>query len=131
MSSGQWATSANTISKGRGIPLATSRPRAKRGIISRQQEQKMKLSFRQRLRNWIMRDDDDYAEQLVSVDETPHLESEGLRLQVYRASGGYVVETRSYDRKNDRNHNTMHVITDDEDLGERIGKIIMMEALRG
>jgi hypothetical protein len=131
MSSGQWATSANTISKGRGIPLATNRPRAKRGMISRQQEQKMKLSFRQRLRNWIMRDDDDYAEQLVSVDETPHLESEGLRLQVYRASGGYVIETRSYDRKNDRNHNTMHVITDEEDLGERIGKIIMMEALRG
>jgi hypothetical protein len=131
MSSGQWATSANTISKGRGIPLATNRPKAKRGIKSRKQEQKMKLSLRQRLRNWIMRDDDEYADQAISVDETPHLESEGLRLQVYRASGGYVVETRSYDRKNDRNHNTMHVITDDEDLGERIGKIIMMEALRG
>jgi hypothetical protein len=131
MSSGYYgATIANTISKGRGIPLGTSRPKVKRGIKSRKQEQKMKLSLRQRLRNWIMRDDDDYAE-VVSVDETPHLESEGLRLQVYRASGGYVVETRSYDRKNDRNHNTMHVITDDEDLGERIGKIIMMEALRG
>jgi hypothetical protein len=131
MSSGQWATSANPISKGRGIPLATNRPRAKRGITSRKQEQKMKLSLRQRLRNWIMKDEDDYADQLVSVDETPHIESEGLRLQVYRASGGFVVETRSYDRKNDRNHNTMHVITDEENLGERIGKIIMMEALRG
>ena len=131
MSSGQWATSANPISKGRGIPLATNRPRAKRGITLRKQEQKMKLSLRQRLRNWIMKDEDDYADQLVSVDETPHIESEGLRLQVYRASGGFVVETRSYDRKNDRNHNTMHVITDEENLGERIGKIIMMEALRG
>jgi hypothetical protein len=129
MSSGQWATSANTLSK--GSLMGTSRPKAKRRIPSRKQEQKMKLSLRQRLRNWIMRDDDDYADQLVSVDETPHIESEGLRLQVYRASGGYVVETRSYDRKNDRNHNTMHVITDSEDLGDRIGKIIMMEALRG
>ena len=91
----------------------------------------MKLSIRQRLRNWIMKDDDDYAEQLVSVSETPQIESEGLRLQIYRASGGFVVETRTYDRKNDCNHNTMHVITDEEDLGERIGKIIMMEALRG
>ena len=91
----------------------------------------MKLSIRQRLRNWIMKDDDDYAEQLVSVSETLHIESDGLRLQVYRASGGFVVETRTYDRKNDCNHNTMHVITDNEDLGERIGKIIMMEALRG
>jgi hypothetical protein len=131
MSSGQWATSPNALSKGRGIPLMTNRPKAKRGITSRKQEQKMKLSLRQRLRNWIMNDDDNYADQLVSVDETPHLESEGLRLQVFRASGGYVIETRSYDRKNDRNHNTMHVITDEEDLGERVGKIIMMEALRG
>jgi hypothetical protein len=129
MSSGQWATSANTLSK--GSAMGTSRPKAKRGIISRHQEQKMKLSFRQRLRNWIMKDDDEYADQAISVEQTSHIESEGLRLQVYRASGGYVVETRSYDRKNDRNHNTMHVITDSEDLGDRIGKIIMMEALRG
>jgi len=131
MSSGFYGTAANTISKTRGIPLRTSRPKAKRGIKSRKQEQKMKLSFRQRLRNWIMRDDDEYADQAISVEQTSHLESEGLRLQVYRASGGYVVETRTYDRKNDQNHNTMHVITDDEDLEERIGKIIMMEALRG
>jgi hypothetical protein len=131
MSSGFYRTAATTISKGRGVPLATNRPKVRRGITSRKQEQKMKLSIRQRLRNWIMNDSDDYADQLVSVDETPHLESEGLRLQVFRASGGYVIETRSYDRKNDRNHNTMHVITDEENLGERIGKIIMMEALRG
>ena len=131
MSSGSWAASANTVSKGRGIPLGTSRPKAKRGITSRKQEQKMKLSLRQRLRNWIMNDDADYADQAVSVDDTRRLESEGLRLEVFRASGGYVIETRSYDRKNDRNHNTMHVITDEENLGERIGKIIMMEALRG
>ena len=131
MSSGQWATSANAISKARGISSGIVRPKVRRGITSRKQEQKMKLSIRQRLRNWIMKDDDDYAEQLVSVSETPHIESEGLRLQVYRASGGFVVETRTYDRKNDCNHNTMHVITDKEDLGERIGKIIIMEALRG
>jgi hypothetical protein len=129
MSSGQWATSANSLSK--GSLIGTVRPKARREITSRKQEQKMKLSLRQRLRNWIMRDDDDYADHAISVESTPHLESEGLRLQVYRASGGYVVETRSYDRKTDRQHNTMHVITDEDDLGDRIGKIIMMEALRG
>jgi hypothetical protein len=50
---------------------------------------------------------------------------------VYKASGGYVVETRSYDRRKDQNNNSIHVITDEEDLGDRIGKIIMMEALKG
>jgi hypothetical protein len=91
----------------------------------------MKLTIKQRFRNWLNDDNlgEDNADS-VTV-ENNRLESDGMRLQVYRASGGYVVETRSYDRKNDRNHNTMHVITDEEDLGERIGKIIMMEALRG
>ena len=91
----------------------------------------MKLTFKQRLRNWLHDDtlEKDYPSSLTV--ENNRLESDGMRLQIYRASGGYVVETRSYDRKNDRNHNTMHVITDEEDLGERIGKIIMMEALRG
>jgi hypothetical protein len=91
----------------------------------------MKLTFKQRLKNWLNDDnlEEDYPSSLTV--ENNRLESDGMRLQVYRASGGYVVETRSYDRKNDRNHNTMHVITDEEDLGERIGKIIMMEALRG
>ena len=54
-----------------------------------------------------------------------------MRLQIYKASGGYVVETRGYDRKMDRNNYTMHVIKEEEDLGERLGKIVMMEALRG
>jgi hypothetical protein len=91
----------------------------------------MKLTFKQRLKNWLNDDhlEKDYPSSLTV--ENNRLESDGMRLQVYRASGGYVVETRSYDRKTDRNHNTMHVITDEEDLGERVGKIIMMEALRG
>jgi hypothetical protein len=31
----------------------------------------------------------------------------------------------------DRNVNTMHVITDEQDLGDALVKIVMMEALRG
>ena len=92
-------------------------------------KQKMKLSLRQRIRNWLMRDDDEAdVPQLVTASEG--LSSEGMRLQIYKASGGYVVETRSYDRRKDQNFTTMHVIRDDQDLGEELGKIIMMEALQ-
>ena len=52
-------------------------------------------------------------------------------MQIYKASGGFVVETRGYDRQKDRHLNSMHVITEDQDLGEALGKIVMMEALRG
>lgn len=89
----------------------------------------MKLSWKQRFRNWLHSD----SEELVGSQtiETDRLQSDGMRLQIYKASGGYVVETRSYDRKSDRNNNTMHIITEDQDLGDALGKIVMMEALRG
>jgi hypothetical protein len=92
---------------------------------------KQKLSWRQRLRNWLNKDIDDenYIPQNVVVEEAS-LSSEGMRFQLYRASGGYVIETRYYDRKTDRNENKMYVITEDQDVGHAIGKIITMESLR-
>jgi len=92
-------------------------------------KQKVKLTFKQRIRNWLNSDDyDQDAPQLVV--ESDRLSSEGMRMQIYRASGGYVVETRSYDNQKDRNYNSMHVITEDQDLGDALGKIVMMEALK-
>ena len=91
-------------------------------------EKKMKLSLKQRFRNWL--NSDDYEQDVPQSVEVDRLASEGMRMQIYRASGGYVVETRSYDSHKDRNHSTMHVITEDQDLGDLLGKIVMMEALK-
>ena len=96
--------------------------------VKKVRQVKMKSSLKEKLRNWLM---DTVSEDKSVYVEEDRLQSEGIRLQVYKASGGYVVETRGYDRKTDRSHHTMHVITESEDLGERLGKIIMMEALRG
>jgi hypothetical protein len=56
--------------------------------------------------------------------------SNGMNFTVYRANGGHVIETRKYDRKRDTNDNGLHIVTDDKDLGEEIGKIITFEHLR-
>ena len=88
----------------------------------------MKLTFKQRIRNWIM--SDDYEQDVPQTIEADRQSSEGMRMQIYKASGGYVVETRSYDSHKDRNHNSMHVVTEDQDLGDALGKIVMMEALK-
>jgi hypothetical protein len=53
-----------------------------------------------------------------------------LQFTVYNANGGRVVETRRYDKKTDRNTNGLYVITNDQDFGHEIDKIITMEALR-
>lgn len=65
--------------------------------------------------------------QLVSSES---IRSHGMNFTVYRANGGHVIETRIYDRKRDDNNMSLHVITDDKDLGEEIGRIITFEHLR-
>jgi hypothetical protein len=89
---------------------------------------KVKLTFKQRIRNWL--NNDDYEQDIPQIVEADRLSSEGMRLQIYKASGGYVIETRSYDNHKDRHHNSMHVITEEQDLGDALGKIVMMEALK-
>ena len=95
------------------------------------EERTMKLTFKQRIRNWLMNDDEDYSNQLISVDsEGPNIQSQGFRLNVYTASGGTIVETTKYDRQKDDHRHSLHVVTDEKDLGEELAKIITMESLR-
>ena len=92
----------------------------------------VKLTWRQRLRNWFNKDlnDMDIAEIAIQDEPPGGLGGEGMRFQLYRASGGYVVETRYYDQKSDRNHYNLYIIKEDEDVGNAIGKIITMESLK-
>lgn len=53
-----------------------------------------------------------------------------LNFKVYSAVGGKVVEFRRYDRHKDRSDTTTYIITNDQDFGERIAKIAMMEHIK-
>ena len=50
--------------------------------------------------------------------------------KVQAVSGGTVVESRWYDHKKDENRIKLHIITQDENLSESIGKIVTMELLQ-
>jgi len=85
--------------------------------------------IKRKLRNWINDDQDILA---VAGRETgsQSLDSRGFRLQVWKASGGIVIETSGYDERKDRHLHGLHVITEDKDLGNEIGKIITYESLK-
>ncbi len=125
--SGGYAVASTT--KQRRIPRMTGSNQINR---ARQyvQQKSMKLSIRERIKNWLMKDNDDaelvYAEDCEGVD----LHSQGFRLQVYGASGGTIVETTKYDQKKDENRHSLYVVTEDKDLGQELAKIITMEQLR-
>jgi hypothetical protein len=115
------------------IAVATPSNRIKRRRPQYTLEKKMKLSLKQKIRNWLMNDqaNDFESVSLAIEDSYPSIDSNGFRLQVYKANGGVVVETKRYDMRKDEDRNSLYVITEDKDLGEEIGKIITMENLRG
>jgi hypothetical protein len=53
-----------------------------------------------------------------------------LQFKVYNAIGGKVVEFSRYDRKNDRAFHDIYIIGKNEDFGEKIAKIAMLEVLK-
>ena len=90
----------------------------------------MKLTIKQKIRNWLMNDDHEYSQDITIDESRPDLHSQGFRLNIYGASGGTIVETTKYDRKSDENRHSLHVVTEDKNLGEELSKIITMEQLR-
>jgi len=90
--------------------------------------------LKRRLRIWAFSSDaNENASQsrIAITSEGESLSTEPLRLSVYRANGGTIVETRVYDRQKDRSQNQLHIVGHDQDLGHSIAKIITMESLRG
>lgn len=65
---------------------------------------------------------------LLRNDEGLH--SRGTNFTLYNANGGTVVELRDYDPINDRNHTVLYVIPKEADLGQQLGHIVTMEALK-
>lgn len=50
--------------------------------------------------------------------------------KVQAVSGGTIVESRWYDYKKDEHRVKLHIITQEENLSESIGKIVTMELLQ-
>jgi hypothetical protein len=117
--------------KSRRIPRITHSNRLSRAIpIQTTESRKIKMTLKQRIRNWLMNDSD--SEECYAIEDSngPDLSSNSFRLNVYGASGGTIIETTKYDRKSDENRHSLHIVTEDKDLGEELAKIITMEQLR-
>ena len=96
--------------------------------------------FRYWLRDWLSNVEDESENSkrastsgrgMVLVRGDDGLEGHPMRLNVYRASGGIVIEAKTYDSQRDRHHTSLHVITHDQDLAASLDRIITMESLRG
>ena len=69
--------------------------------------------------------------ELVTADANSesNLQSSGTNFSVYKADGGFVVETSWRDKHHDR-HTSLYLITEDQNFGERISQILTYEAIK-
>jgi hypothetical protein len=120
-----------STAKQRRVPRMTGSNRLSRPYpIQTTKSKKMKMTLKQRIRNWLMNDTEPEDCYAIEDSDGPDLHSQSFRLNIYGASGGTIVETTKYDQKKDENRHSLHVVTEDKDLGEELAKIITMEQLR-
>ena len=93
--------------------------------------------FKKLVINWVREDwENDRKEGSSQLTASRDIEAKMcdsdpiLNFRVFSAVGGKVVEFRRYDRKTDRNDTTSYIITNDQDFGERISKIVTMESIK-
>jgi hypothetical protein len=86
---------------------------------------------------WDNRDIADVAVSPRSLSAKPMVLEEdtspwndGLRINVKKMIGGYVVGFRYYDRAKDRSDDRNYIITDEQDFNSELGKMITMESMR-
>ena len=79
---------------------------------------------------WSMNDHNQDRAEIAISEDTCRISATGIRFEVYRANGGTVVETRRNDRRTGDSLFELHVISGDQDIGEELGKIITLEALK-
>ena len=112
------------MSRGHQLPLF---PTAHTEPSKRPVNMTIKHKFKQWLRNWLQ----DEVSKPLRLEESHELESkQPLRISIHKASGGLVIETRSYDSHKDRNNQSLHIVTHEDNLADALSKIITMESLR-
>jgi hypothetical protein len=102
--------------------------------LARERNNTMKLTLRQRFRNWLMRNDDepDMPEVYAADDDDDDFRIDhdsAIHFSVVPANGGKIVQIRYYDKVKDRNLTKLHIITPDEKLEEALAHIFQIEVL--
>lgn len=69
------------------------------------------------------------ANQLSVVEEDVSW-GDGLRINVKRVNGGFVITFRTYDRRTDRSEERHYIITSDSDFNQELGKLITLESMK-
>jgi hypothetical protein len=96
--------------------------------------------FKRMIVKWVREDWDKSREQdcytnvasknSISISTRDVNSDPTLQFKIYNAIGGKVVEFSRFDRQKDRNFHDIYIIGKNEDFGEKIAKIAMIESMK-
>ena len=87
-------------------------------------------SLRQRIRDWLFREDNDAFDKPSRLISSTESDDDGLTIQVRSAIGGRIVSFRHYDNKLDRRYNKTYIVPEDHDFERELGRMITLESMR-
>ena len=88
--------------------------------------------------NWFAKKCKQAWENVVEGSQPPSLTAinstilhqRGMNFTIYQANGGYVMEYSKYDERTDKHYQALHIISNDQELGQGIAHIITYEMLK-
>jgi hypothetical protein len=95
--------------------------------------------LKRKLKNWV---DDAYDadESVVGIkmgmdrniceDHSRPEDIENYTLTVWRATGGRCIQYKRYDKRHDKLHTELYVVSDEADLGDAVTNIVVQQALQ-
>ena len=73
---------------------------------------------------------DSVGNRPVLASKSRGIDAEGIRMTLHKAVGGYAIEFEKYDNLADRMIRDLHIIHDDDNLGESISQAITYHLLK-
>jgi nitrate reductase alpha subunit len=88
------------------------------------------MKLKRWIRNWLYEED---KIQTLACEATPRAHYEGERtmnFSVTAGRGGVIVSMNGYDSKKQQSYNNLHIIPENEDIGQRVSEIVTLELLQ-
>jgi hypothetical protein len=87
--------------------------------------------LKRKIRNWLDSDDDIKLARATVVERDRSAPAQnGMNFVLYKAVGGHILESRTYNQKTDRTDGTLYMIHDDEDFAKQVAQAIMLEQMK-
>ena len=86
--------------------------------------------LKRKLRSWLNDDDIQLEREVITARDRNAPSQNGMNFVLYKAVGGHVLESRTYNQKTDRTDGTLYMIHEDQDFAKQVAQAIMLEQMK-